>query len=132
MALAAISTSGRVADYPSGDIQILLGVPATEVAFDWYVFDATSGADFGFTAYDDTATSSSRRAGMRASAAQATRSQTGPWAAAACRLVFSDDHMHDIGIDNLALVRPFRSPALMLSVVGVALARTIRRNRPGR
>jgi hypothetical protein len=110
-----------------GDIEVVLGTPANAVAFDWYVFNATSGADFTFVAYDihgNIVHQASWDAGISGTGDSYS---TGPLATPVYRLVFSDNHKHDIGIDNLFLDPVPVPSALALGLIGVGLLRSVRR-----
>ena len=118
----------------AGNILIGLAVPATSVSFDGYIFDATGGADFTFTAYNlfgDTIYEQNWNTGD----ATSFFCSTGPLSEPVFALEFSNSGMHDIGIDNLTLepvgsTSPVPAPgAALLGVIGATLVRTLRRRR---
>jgi hypothetical protein len=112
-----------------GDIQILLGDPVAEVAFDWYVFDATEGADFTFVAYDGRGNIVHQATWDAGVDGTGGTYSTGPLGVPVYRLVFSDNHRHDIGIDNLSLMPVPVPGAILLGVLGASLISMVR---PGR
>jgi hypothetical protein len=86
----------------AGNILIGMVVPATSVSFDGYIFDATSGDDFTFTAkdlLDHTIYQKSWNTGD----GTGFSFSTGPLPEPAFFLSFSNAGMHDVGIDNLIL-----------------------------
>jgi len=110
----------------AGNILIGMVVPATSVSFDGHIFDATSGADFTFTAYNligQTVYQQSWNTGSDTS----FFCFTGPLPQPAFVLNFSNQGQHDVGVDNLTL-NPVPAPAAgLLGVIGVALVRALRR-----
>ena len=121
--------------------------PASAVAFDWKVFDPTAGWDFSFTAYD----SSDNQVGYFDTEIE------GPWfvgedsdvegegsfyndfgSPVVQYMLFSDDNVHDVAIDNLVLNEPAGAggpaavpapSAIFLASLGIGLVGWMRRRR---
>jgi hypothetical protein len=111
-----------------GNIRIFLTEPVNYVSFDGYVFDATGGADFTFTAYDqngDVVHQASWNAGVGGIGSY----ETGMLPTYVYQLNFSDHGRHDIGIDNLRLATIPAPAALMLGSLGMGLVGYLRRRK---
>jgi len=109
-----------------GNILILLTSPVNYVSFDGYVFDATSNADFTFTAYSLDAQIIHQQSWNAGVGSIGTYS-TGMLPEMAYGLSFSDSGKHDIGIDNLRIGVVPAPGAGLLVVLGTALAGGLRR-----
>jgi len=102
-----------------GNIRILLAEPVNYVSFDGYVFDATSGADFVFTAYDAHG-HIVHQASWNAGVGGLTY-ETGVLPEYVYQLNFSDHGRYDIGIDNLRLATIPAPGAVVLGGLGLSL-----------
>jgi hypothetical protein len=112
-----------------GNIRILLGVPTTSVAFDGYIFDATPGADFTFTAYGLFGQVIHQQSWNPNADGTALSYSTGALPTPAYWLNFSNQGQHDIGIDNLRLT-PIPVPgAVILGSIGIGLIGSLRRRK---
>jgi hypothetical protein len=118
----------------AGNILLGMVVPTTSVSFDGYIFDATSDADFTFTAYDLMGHTIYQQSWNTGSGTGFSFS-TGPFSEPVYALNFSNSGQHDIGIDNLTLepvdaAPPVPAPgAALLAAIGAALVRSLRRRR---
>jgi hypothetical protein len=112
-----------------GNIRIFLDVPTTSVSFDGYIFKATTGADFTFTAYDKTGQIIYQQSWNPNVNGTGFSYSTGLLPEPAYSLNFSNQGRHDVGIDNLTLT-PIPAPGTgLLGVIGAVLVRTLRRRR---
>ena len=110
-----------------GNLRVWLDVPTTSVAFDAYVFKATTGADFTFTAYDQKGQIILRQSWDAGVNGVGYSYASGPLPMPAYSLNFSDNGRHDVGIDNL-LLTPVPVPgAALLGLIGVLLVGRLRR-----
>ena len=116
-----------------GDFTITFdAAPIDSASFDWYVFDATYGADFAFKAYDE-------YGNMVDSTAYYCTDYSGGYcdtitfSAPVKTLYFSNEGFHDIAIDNLKVnggagVIPAPA-AVLLGSIGAGLVGWLRRRR---
>jgi len=109
-----------------GDILIVLTSPVNYVSFDGYVFDATPGADFTFTAYNLAGEVIHERS-WYTNVGDIGNYATGLLPEMAYGLNFSNSGSHDIGIDNLRLAVIPAPGAGLLGVIGAAVAGCLRR-----
>jgi hypothetical protein len=118
-----------------GNIRIILTVPTTSVSFDGYIFDATSGADFTFTASNSLFGPPVFQQSWNTGTGTGFSFSSGPFTEPAYILNFSDSGKHDVGIDNLVLAPPGpTSPvpvpgAALLGLLGAVLVRSLRHHR---
>jgi hypothetical protein len=112
-----------------GNIRIILGVPTTSVSFDSYVFNATTGADFTFTAYDQTGNIILQQSWNANVSGLAGSYDSGPLATPAYSLNFSDNGKHDVGVDNLVLSAVPAPGAAAHAALALALLAPLRRRR---
>jgi hypothetical protein len=112
----------------AGNILIGMVVPTTSVSFDGHIFNATSGADFTFTAYNLTGQVLYQQSWDTGSGTSFFCS-AGPLPQPAYFLNFSDSGKHDVGIDDLTLTMVPAPGAALLAVIGAALVHHLRRRR---
>lgn len=115
----------------SGDFDIMFDKAIDSASFDWFVFDATSGADFRYKAYDENGNlidSLTEYCSTNSGGASGLREYKTPVA----HLWFSNSGVHDIGIDNLTVSGGNVIPApgaVLLSSIGVSIVGWLRRRK---
>jgi hypothetical protein len=112
----------------AGNLLIGMVIPTTSVSFDGYIFDATSGADFAFTAYNLTGQIIYQQT-WNTGSGTGFFCFTGPFSQPVYLLKFSNSGQHDIGIDNLTLNAIPAPGAGLLVMAGTALVGYLRRRR---
>ena len=115
-----------------GAFEISFDVPVDSASFDWFVFEATAGADFKYMAYDQDGNLVdwfTQYCGSNSGGESGLLEYSTPVA----RLWFSNEGFHDVGIDNLKVgggTAPIPAPgAILLGTVGVSIVGWLRRRR---
>ena len=113
-----------------GYIDIWFTQPISSMSFQGYVFEATPGADFSYSAFDASNNLVDSASWNPGTGGQGSYS-SGAYGSPVTHLRFSNSGMHDIGIDNLVVTgKAIPAPgAMLLGSIGIAFTGWLRRRR---